>query len=76
MTNKTCDKCQHYTPGDDWQGANRPATGSCRLMCNSSAWPQGAAPDNLCASWSRDGFWIGIYVGAKFGCIHWNKETT
>jgi len=57
----TCDKCAHYTARDEY----------CDLMGDFNDEPNG--PDR-CAGWDYEGYRAGVYVGPKFGCIHWMKK--
>jgi hypothetical protein len=62
----TCDKCEHYTPNQ-----SEVVFGECALMgdCNEGT------PDNTRAyGWDYEGYSAGVYVGTKFGCIHWTKK--
>jgi hypothetical protein len=64
---KTCDKCEHYTPDK-----SEVVFGECALMgdCNEEG-----TPDNTRAyGWDYEGYSAGVYVGKKFGCIHWAKK--
>jgi hypothetical protein len=64
---KTCDKCAHYTPAKWDEGF-----GDCDLMDDAND----GKPDNARAyGWDYEGYSAGVYVGEKFGCIHWLKQT-
>lgn len=67
----TCDRCVHYTPStypedDDFQYA-----GACALMGDS-----GDAPNAIdrCSGWDYESYKAGVYVGPKFGCIHFTPN--
>ena len=67
MKRKTCDKCSHYTP----PGHLYPGDGECALMGDSN---NGPTPVDRCAGWDYEGYSAGVWVGPKFGCIHWVKK--
>lgn len=74
MTNddiKTCDKCQHYTH-DDGRLQGFENCGSCILMGD---WNGGDMAVDRCAGWDYEGYSAGVYVGPKFGCLHWQERT-
>jgi len=68
----TCDKCKHYTPVK-YPGATNPHGGSCELMVDSNDQTPRVAIDRA-AGWDYEGYSAGVYVGPKFGCIHWGKR--
>lgn len=60
----TCDTCKHYTMPE----AERPDAGDCALIDEDRHRPNGvdglsSGAEYLYESW--------VYVGPKFGCIHW-----
>lgn len=62
-TRKTCDKCARFTGGED-----------CALMGDSNdVRGSGRLPDRA-YGWDYEGYRAGVYVGPKFGCIHWIKK--
>lgn len=69
-TRKTCDKCAHYSPPDNWR--SDPNQGDCALMGDSNDGLN--APDKV-QGWDYEGYRAGTYVGPKFGCIHWEKKS-
>ena len=70
MKRKTCDKCSHYTPPTPRYFGDKNNEGTCALMGDSNG-------VDSCAGWDYEGYSAGVYVGPKFGCIHWvKKETT
>lgn len=73
MRTKTCDKCRHYTP-TDMPIDNYVHAGSCALMGDSNDQTPRVAVDRA-AGWDYEGYVAGVYVGPKFGCIHWAKRT-
>jgi hypothetical protein len=66
----TCDKCRHYTKSDSKSNEYRNA-GRCDLMGDSADGPNDA---DKCVGWDYEGYRAGVYVGPKFGCIHWEKK--
>lgn len=62
-TRKTCDKCKNYTAEENNQGG-------CALMGDSN---DGNMAIDRCAGWDYEWYGAGVYVGPKFGCIHWAK---
>lgn len=66
MTEQTCDQCKHYTPSEAY--ANE---GKCALTGDSN---DGPIRVDRCAGWDYEGYSSGVYVGPKFGCIHWVKK--
>ena len=69
---KTCDKCKHYEPAQHVYPQN-PHGGSCALMGDSNDQAPRVAVDRA-AGWDYEGYSAGVYVGPKFGCIHWEKR--
>jgi len=59
----TCDKCAHYIPAQDNDG-------ECTLMGDIN---RRSNPIDSCSGWDVEGYGAGVYVGPKFGCIHWLK---
>ena len=70
MKKKTCDKCLHYTPSDVPDLDGYAFAGSCALMGDSSNQFPRVAVDRA-AGWDCESYSAGVYVGPKFGCIHW-----
>lgn len=70
-TRKTCAKCAHYTPSkyDDNDG-------DCELMGDSNDSRRETRLADQCSGWDYEGYRAGVYVGPKFGCIHWTKKET
>ena len=68
-TRNTCDKCAQYLPSE--YGA---FNGSCAQMGDANDYPGGEI--NKCNGWDYEGYHAGVYVGPKFGCIHWTKKET
>jgi hypothetical protein len=66
MKRKTCDKCSHYTLSTEY--ANE---GKCALTGDSN---DGPIPVDRAVGWDFGGYRAGVYVGPKFGCIHWVKK--
>ena len=69
----TCDKCQHYATTLMPDSAPYKYAGSCALMGDSNDQTQRVAVDRA-AGWDYEGYSAGVYVGPKFGCIHWVKR--
>lgn len=65
---KTCDKCTHYKRAD-WSWPNN---GTCALMGDVNDGPN---TEDRAAGWDYESYRAGVYVGPKFGCIHWVKAT-
>lgn len=68
MKRHTCDKCKHYSLDDPLE---YPLDGACALMGDSNE--GGRVPDRA-YGWDCEGYAAGVYVGPKFGCIHWEKK--
>ena len=71
MTNKTCDRCEHYTPpdlGDGWENQ-----GDCAMTLDSN---DGTPHADRAYGWDYESYRAGVQVGPKFGCIHWMKKGT
>jgi len=66
---KTCDKCAHYTPSRFPRTS--PHNGKCDLMGDSNDGPTFV---DGCKGWDSESYRAGVYVGPKFGCIHWEKK--
>ena len=66
----TCDKCQHFEPGGPYNAWD--IGGFCALAqdWNDCAGGRHALPDRA-YGWDYEGYGAGVYVGPKFGCIHW-----
>ena len=64
---KTCDKCAEYTPSK--YGA---FNGKCAQMGDANDYADGEI--NKCNGYDYEGYAAGVYVGPKFGCIHWVKK--
>lgn len=65
---KTCDGCKHYTPTSDeihWQNC-----GDCNVINDNRS--RVLPADMLEAGCEGGGAWV--YVGPKFGCIHWSAK--
>jgi len=72
----TCDKCTHYTPAHEvryYIGPEDVNQGECALMSDSNVKKNEA---DRCAGWDTESYGAGVYVGPKFGCIHWIKKGT
>ena len=67
-TRKTCDKCKHYTPSK-YEAVN----GECALMGDINDERNHTTTDR-CYGWDYEGYRAGVYVGPKFGCLHWVKK--
>ena len=68
----TCDKCTHYTPAhEDKYYTGSVNQGKCALMGDSNVEEIEA---DRCAGWDTESYGAGVYVGPKFGCIHWIKK--
>ena len=63
----TCDKCRHYKKSTQ-PDKNR---GECALMGDVNDGPMGKTE---CVGWDYESYRAGVYVGPKFGCIHWEKK--
>lgn len=70
---KTCDACKHYTPGSNpyrptWSHRN---CGTCELADRPDHTDSASvvAIDKIASVGSGGG--SEVYVGPKFGCIHW-----
>jgi hypothetical protein len=67
MTEKTCDKCQHFRRDTMWSGGK---LGDCLAMVDDL--PKLSETANrvvMCLD-----FGSGVQVGEKFGCIHWMEK--
>ncbi len=73
MKNHTCDQCENYAPpvnmgGDSIYWVN---AGGCSRM---GTWQGGPAALDDCGSGECDDYDVPVYVGPKFGCIHWQRK--
>ena len=68
-TRKTCDKCKHYSLNDP---VKYPLDGDCALMDDVNDIEVRVA--DRCYGWDYAGYRAGVYVGPKFGCIHWQRK--
>lgn len=68
MKRNTCDKCAHYTPSPN---PKKPHQGDCELMGDFN---DGMQDIDKCVGWDSESYSAGVYVGPKFGCIHWEKK--
>jgi hypothetical protein len=66
MKTKTCSKCEHYTLEEYREGF-----GDCALMGDAN---EGVTDNTHAYGWDYEGYSAGVYVGEKFGCIHWVKK--
>lgn len=66
---KTCDKCANY--GLSKYGDVARHEGKCALMGDVNKAPNQA---DRCVGWDAEGYGAGVYVGPKFGCIHWIEK--
>lgn len=71
---KTCDKCTNYTTTDKPDLDAYAHAGACSLMGDSNDQNPRVAVDRA-AGWDYESYTAGVYVGPKFGCIHWVKKT-
>jgi hypothetical protein len=72
---KTCDKCKFYTPSN-WPENTQfyekyQYDGECSKSFDTN--DQNMTIDGL-GSWDAESYKSGVYVGPKFGCIHWEKR--
>lgn len=72
MAAKTCDKCQHYTQAEMPNSEDYVHAGSCALVGDSNDQRPCVGIDQA-AGWDCESYSAGVYVGPKFGCIHWAK---
>lgn len=63
---KTCNKCKHFKP----DGLMENKFGDCALMGDSN---EGTKDTSKAYGWDYESYCAGVYVGEKFGCIHWAK---
>lgn len=70
---KTCDKCAHYTQSEHTEWPDYVYAGSCALMGDSNDQRPVVAIDKA-AGWDYEGYSSGVYVGPKFGCVHWVRS--
>jgi hypothetical protein len=69
---KTCDRCKHYTVAKPFKfDKEHEFAGACALMgdVNNIACPKDGA-----VGWDAESYSAGVYVGPKFGCVHWSKK--
>lgn len=73
MSNKrhTCDKCNHYTPSTLTSSDKFKHAGDCVKAGDSI---DGPTPIDGITGYDYEGYSAGVYVGPKFGCIHWEKK--
>lgn len=71
----TCDKCKNYKPADQEHFVidNFKFAGSCALIGDSNDQKM-IVEENGASGWDWEGYKAGVYVGPKFGCIHWEKH--
>jgi hypothetical protein len=71
---KTCDKCRYFTPSDwpEMGGSYEKYRydGTCAKAIDTN--DKDMKIDSL-GSWDDASYKSGVYVGPKFGCIHWAK---
>ena len=67
---KTCDKCAYYEPPPEFHSLHE---GSCKLMGDSNNRDN---PIDKFSWWDYEDYRSGVYVGPKFGCIHWMEKGT
>jgi hypothetical protein len=72
----TCDKCRHYTARKQPVNAAYAFAGECALMGDSNATPQQVVAIDRAAAWDYESYVAGVFVGPKFGCIHFEARTT
>lgn len=69
-----CKDCRHFTMNGYYMDV-----GSCALMGDSNDLASdenkklGALPDRV-YGWDHESYSAGVYVGPKFGCIHWAQK--
>lgn len=70
---QTCDKCGNYAPPFSDTGSNVywENAGECTRI---GAWQGGPNAVDSCGSGECEGLDVPVYVGPKFGCIHWEKK--
>ena len=66
---KTCDKCANYRLSK--YGDVTQHEGECALMGDVNQAPNQA---DRCVGWDVEGYGAGVFVGPKFGCIHWIEK--
>ena len=62
---KTCDRCLHYTESES------SFAGACARMKDANLMD---CPKDGAVGWDYECYIAGVYVGPKFGCIHWVKK--
>lgn len=74
-TRKTCDKCEHFTPNPTYTNL-----GDCALMGDSNDEKYSHKTKRLGTTtdkafgWDYESYQAGVFVGRKFGCIHWVRR--
>ena len=71
----TCDKCKHYSPNEE----RAKHMGDCALMGDFNDLTYGenyirVIDPTRAYGWDNEGWTAGVYVGEKFGCIHWQAK--
>jgi hypothetical protein len=66
---KTCDKCANYKFPE---AGDAKYEGACKLMRDNNATLTNRL--DICLAWDYEGYGAGVYVGPKFGCIHWIEK--
>lgn len=70
---KICSGCKHYTQSDSPEDENYQFAGRCELMGDANSQTPRVSEDRA-SGWDYEGYAAGVYVGPKFGCIHWMKK--
>lgn len=70
MKQHTCDKCKYYSV-DSPPTSEYANSGACALIGDANDGPNAI---DKCVGWNYEGYRAGVYVGPKFGCIHWEKK--
>jgi hypothetical protein len=78
MPNNTCDKCRHFNTSDKSSRLHEAGFGSCeRSFTDINSVPINTPADRFdpttAYSWDYESYDSGVYVGPKFGCIHWES---
>ena len=68
-----CENCAHYTPTDWPQCDSLAFAGRCDLMGDSNDNHSLRVAEDRAAGWDQESIRAGVFVGPKFGCIHWTK---
>ena len=66
---KTCDKCANYKFPE---AGDAKYEGACKLMRDNNATLTNRL--DICLAWDYEGYRAGVFVGPKFGCIHWLQK--